>query len=76
MRSGRMHSYPHGLTVMVVRGIESWVGVGLNIGYSMDLLVLMFIWVCAPRLVPWVGTWIGFGYSPWIGIFLGLGENV
>lgn len=45
MRSGRMHSYPHGLTVLVVRGIESRVGVGLNMGYSMDLLVLMFIWV-------------------------------
>jgi hypothetical protein len=71
-----MQSYPHRLTVLVVRGIEGRVGVGLNMGYGMDLLVLLFIWICTPRLVPWVGTWGGFGYSPWIGIFLGLGENV
>jgi hypothetical protein len=40
-------SYPRGLTVLVMGGIESRVGVrgDMNIGYSMDLLVLMFIWV-------------------------------
>jgi hypothetical protein len=69
-------SYPSS-TMLVIGGIESGVGVG---DISMDLLVLMLIWV-APGLIPWVGIdigrWLSFGHSPWIGIvFLGLGENV
>jgi hypothetical protein len=75
-------SYPDGLSVMVRRGIESGVGVGrlnMNIGNSMDLLILVLIWV-TPRLIPWVGmrgTWMNnLGHSPWIGILLGLRENV
>lgn len=49
------YSYPCGSTVLVMV-IESRVGIGnMNIGYGMDLLVLMFIWV-APGLIPWVGS--------------------
>lgn len=49
------YSYPCGSTVLVMV-IESRVGIGnMNIGYGMDLLVLMLIWV-APGLIPWVGS--------------------